>query len=144
MTVWRGHTATPLQESICFEPEPSRPRRRRRTWIKHLAANSRDERFVHDGSMERHALSGVYWRLNEIICEHMKGDTPSCGVSFPISLWARLIPLRASLVATMLQKIADDSTIGRAGRLTVERSGDVIRVTNRRLAEDRSANQEGR
>ena len=30
MSLWKGHAATPLQESLCFEPEPSRPRRKRK------------------------------------------------------------------------------------------------------------------
>lgn len=106
-------------------------------WIKHMTATSRDEkiaRLVGDGSVEGMARYGLYWRVNEIIGEQMEGASPSCSVSYPISVWSRLLPMRGSLVAQSLMRlgVADESS-DKAPLITVERTGDDIRVTNRNL-----------
>ena len=99
-------------------------------WLKHLVATSRDEkiaRLIGAGGMEGLGRYGLYWLVNECIAEKMEGPSPSCSVSYPISVWSRLLLIRGSLVFSAL------STLAATGLVTVERDGDDIRVTNRNL-----------
>ncbi len=73
------------------------------------------------------ARYGLYWMVQEIIAEQMEGKDPSCSVCYPISVWSHLLVTRGSLVFSTL------STLAVTGVVTVERDGNDIRVTNRKL-----------
>lgn len=95
-----------------------------------MTATRRDEkiaRLISDGGEKAMARYGLYWMVQEIIAEQMEGKEPSCSVCYPISVWAQLLVTRGSLVFSTL------STLAVTGVVTVERDGNDIRVTNRKL-----------
>jgi hypothetical protein len=95
-----------------------------------MTATTDDEkiaRLLGEGGEAGRARYGLYWMVNEIIAAQMEGPDPSCSVCYPVSVWARKVVTRPSLLFSTL------STLAVTGVVTVEWDGSDIRVTNRNL-----------
>lgn len=95
-------------------------------WLKHMTASWDDERLadlIGSGGKDGLALYGAYWRVCEIVASQMEGKAPSCSVQYTVTRWSLLMSVRGSLLCHYLGQL------GAKGLVTVDRTGNDIRVT---------------
>lgn len=96
-------------------------------WIKHQTATRRDERIAR--LIASHGMDGygLYWAVQEIIAEKMEGSSPSCSVSYPVSIWANQLSTPPQQVLKRL------SWLLQVGLIELSRSDQEIIITNTKL-----------
>lgn len=74
-------------------------------WFKHMAHSADDEKlsdFLCECGLEGY---GFWWRLLEIISSHMEKGSDKCSVTYPLTMWSRLLYSHHHKVGKYLGKL---------------------------------------